>query len=93
MLELHTTILAGPCCKFELFSDGPNSTKIRRVIYYRLRNPEHVSGLAHWIYEGDVNIDDFISCENDPGARLAGKKDNSVENIKEYCKQYRDEKM
>ncbi len=88
MLELHTTILTGPCEKFELYSDGPHSSKIKRVMFYRFRNPDHKPGRAHWVYECDINIESFIKNSNEPSTLLNGHKDNSVDNIKAYCEQY-----
>lgn len=88
MLELHTTILTGPCDKFELYSDGPHSSNIKRVMFYRFRNPDHIPGRAHWVYECDIDIKSFIKNSNDPSALLNGDKDNSVDNIKAYCVQY-----
>ncbi len=88
MLELYSTILTRPCDKFELYSDGPNSSNIKRVMFYRLRNPDHIPGRAHWVYECDINIDSFIKNSNEPSALLSGHKGNSVDNIKEYCNQY-----
>lgn len=88
MLELHTTILTSPCEKFELYSDGAHSSKIKRVMFYRFRNPDRVPGRAHWVYECEINIDSFIKSSNEPSAILSGYKDNSVDNIKEYCGQY-----
>lgn len=88
MLELYTTILTRPTYKFELYSDGPQSSKIKKVMFYRLRNPDHKPGRASWFYECELNIDSFIKNSNEPSALLSGHKDNDVDNIKEYCNQY-----
>ena len=93
MLELHTTILTRPNYKFELYSDSPHSSKIKRVMFYRLRNPDHIPGRAHWIYECDINIASFIKNENEPSALFSGHKDNGVDNIKAYCNQYEHEEI